>query len=161
MKIYKGNPEIMATSYMLARSHPRWPDPNPTVSGIPGTKSMQNNRSDAWSQGPNGGPPAGLGNTYNQHDPYVVRYVEQDTRHTHAALPAIHYTGPIPAANNSVLLDYTGTLQHLRDQYFRDWIQSTSREQRVQLTEFQSAKWRFDRDDTTPWSRNGGRYTST
>lgn len=157
MKIYKGNPTIMATSYMLTRSHPRWPDPNPTVTGVPGTKSMQNNSSDAWSQGPNGGPPPGLGNTYSHHDPNVVRYVEQDIRHT-MARPPLHYTGPIPAANSNAMLDYASTMQPLRDKYFQDWLSSTSSAQRAQLMEFQSAKWRYDRDDTTPWSRNGGRH---
>ena len=156
MKIYKGNPEIMATSYMLARSHSWWPDTNPTVSGVPGTKGLQNNRSDAWSQGPNGGPPPGLGTTYNQHDPYVVRYVEQDIRHT-ANVPSIHYNGPVPESNKDAMLKYADQLKPLRDKYLQEWLASTSAVQRAQLTAHQSAKWRYDRDDTTPWSRNGSR----
>ena len=163
---YPPNPIIMAQSYNMVRAYYTQyfvPDTNPTVKFVPGTKSTQNNASDAWSQGPNGypgNPPAGLGNTYNQHDPYVVKYTSDDTvTKAKVTEPPLHYRGPIPKQNYNAMLVYAAELAPLRDTYTKEWIGSISPEVAAQLTTHNISQWSYIHNDITPISRNGGRYS--
>lgn len=140
----------MAENYRLVQEFTKIPDPNPTVQYVPGTGSAQNNKSDQWSQGPNGypgNPPAGLGNSYNPRNPYIVKYSEVED---FSNLP-IHYKGYVPTNN------YPDELLNLRNQYTSEWLKSIDPIVAAQLTEYNRGKWFYNHNDITPLSTNGSR----